>query len=353
MTIVSIVSRQRPIWTYGQAGLGHPRFQPLFSTSIFCEEPMAEIATKPLSRNFVGYGAETPHPDWPGGGRIAVNFVMNYEEGSEPSFMDGDGRSEFGLTENIASPVPTGERDLAAEGMFEYGARVGFWRIMRLFAERNLPMTVFACALALERNPEAAAAIRTSGHDICCHGWRWVEHYKLSIDEERQHIQRAIASLVATIGSRPEGWYCRYGPSVNTRQLLIEEGGFLYDSDAYNDELPYWVTSLRRPHLVVPYSLTVNDGKFVRGNLATSEDYFQYLRDTFDVLYAEGEKRPKMMSVGLHMRLAGHPGRILGLIRFLDHIQRHEAVWICKRIDIARHWRSKFPFRPGIEHIAD
>ncbi len=213
-------------------------------------------------------------------------------------------------------------------------------------------MTIFACALALERHPPAAAAIREAGHDICCHGWRWIEHYKLTKEQEREHIALAIESLTRTIGSRPLGWYCRYGPSVNTRALVTEEGGFLYDSDAYNDELPYWVLQDGVPRLVVPYSLVTNDSKFGRGVFATSDDYFTFLRDQFDMLYAEGATAPKMMSCGLHLRTIGHPARAVGLARFLDYIQGHERVWVPRRLEIAQHWHKTFPYQPGMEQIA-
>jgi len=296
-----------------------------------------------LDRDFVGYGANPPDPRWPGGARLAVNFVLNYEEGSEPSIADQDGFSEVGLTEVPGSPVPHGGRDLAAESMFEYGSRVGFWRLQRLFSERRLPMTIYACALALERNPNAAAAIRATGHDVCCHGWRWVEHFRLSEAEEREHIRRAVESLVRTIGTRPLGWYCRYGPSVNTRRLLMQEGGFLYDSDSYNDELPYYVLAEGQPQLVVPYTLTNNDTKWRNGSVATDEEFFVMLRESFDMLYEEGRTAPKMMSVGMHMRLLGHPGRASGLARFLDYVGSRPDVWICNRIDIARHWLAEHP----------
>lgn len=292
-------------------------------------------------RDYVGYGASPPDPKWPGAARLAVNFVMNYEEGSEPSFPDGDGVSESRLTEVSGSDVHG--RDLAAEGMFAYGSRVGFWRLHRLFQERNLPLTIFGCALALERNREAAQAIRRSDYDVCCHGWRWVKHYELSEEEEREHIQRAVASLHNTTGARPLGWYCRYGPSVNTRRLLLEEGGFLYDSDAYDDELPYWKRLDGKDQLVVPYSLVHNDGKFANGSFATSNEFFEFHRDAFDMLYAEGRARPKMMSIGFHMRLIGHPARAAGLARFLDYVRAHEEVWITRRVDIARHWRDHHP----------
>lgn len=297
-------------------------------------------------RDLVGYGDTPPDPQWPKGARLALNFVFNYEEGSEYAVPNGDGFSEASLTEMPASPVPHGERDLAAESMFEYGSRVGFWRLLRLFAERDLPLTVFGCAQALERNPAAVDAIKTAGHDICCHGWRWVEHYKLGAEEEARHIDRAVDSIAAMFGAPPAGWYCRSGPSLNTRRLLVRKGGFLYDSDAYNDELPYWLSVDGQAHLVLPYTLTMNDTKFARGSVAHGEDFFTYLRDGFDMLYAEGLQQPRMMSVGLHMRLAGHPARAAGLARFLDHVMRHNGVWICRREDIARHWRDRHPFDP-------
>ncbi|ONG58690.1 chitin deacetylase [Pseudoroseomonas deserti] len=296
-----------------------------------------------VRRDFRGYGANPPDPRWPKGARLAVNFVMNYEEGSEPSIQDGEGHSEWGLTESGGQQGRG--RDLAAEGMFEYGSRVGFWRLMRLFQERGLPMTVFGCALALERNPEAAAAIRESGFDLCCHGWRWVKHWELSEEEEREHIRRAVESLQKTVGNRPLGWYCRYGPSVNTRRLVAEEGGFLYDSDSYADELPWWLTVEGKPHLVVPYSLTHNDGKF-NGHVGTGDAWFSFVRDGFDMLREEGAKAPKMMSIGLHMRLIGHPARARGLAKLLDYIQQFDDVWVTRRIDIVRHWMATHPY-PG------
>jgi allantoinase len=291
-----------------------------------------------MTRDFSGYGPNPPDPHWPNGARLALNFVLNHEEGSEPSYPDGDNISEWGLTE--AAPINPGVtgRDLAAESMFAYGSRVGVWRILRLFAERDLPLTVFGCALALERNPKVAEAIRAAGHDVCCHGWRWIKHYELTEAEERAQIAKAIASITTTMGERPLGWYCRYGPSLNTRRLLIEEGGFLYDSDAYDDELPYWTQEHGRPHLVVPYTLSTNDVKFTRGTFGTADDFFTYCRDAFDMLYAEGRTHPKMLSIGLHNRIIGHPGRAAGLQRLLDHVSRHAGVWITRRIDIANHW---------------
>jgi allantoinase len=291
-------------------------------------------------RDLIGYGPTPPNPKWPNGARLALNFVLNYEEGSEYSVPDGE-RSEATLTELGSIDPGIHTRDLAAESMFEYGSRVGFWRLIRVFQDRGLPMTVFGCALALERNRPAAQAIAKAGYDVCCHGWRWVKHYELSEDEERKHIRMAIESLQKTVGARPLGWYCRYGPSVNTRRLLVEEGGFLYDSDAYNDELPYWVEVNGKPHLVVPYTLTNNDAKFGVGGLFTSDHFFTFLKDAFDVLYREGKTQPKMMSVGLHMRLAGHPARSAGLERFLDYVMKHPDVWTGRRLDIARHWISE------------
>jgi peptidoglycan/xylan/chitin deacetylase (PgdA/CDA1 family) len=258
-------------------------------------------------RDLIGYANNPPDPKWPNKARLAVNFVINYEEGSEYSIPDGDGFSEASLTESPSSTIPHGTRDLAAETLFEYGSRVGFWRLLRLFKERDFPVTLFACALALERNPKVVEAVKTSNLDICCHGWRWIEHYKLTEDKEREHIHLAIKSLTKMFGERPFGWYCRTGPSVNTRRLLVEEGGFLYDSDAYNDELPYWQTVDGKPHLVVPYSLTTNDSKFGRGWFSTGEDFFQFTKDAFDMLYEEGAYAPKMMSIVLQTQISSKP----------------------------------------------
>ncbi|MBM3525717.1 MAG: allantoinase PuuE [Alphaproteobacteria bacterium] len=297
--------------------------------------------TDGIQRDFIGYGAAPPDAKWPGGARVALNFVLNYEEGSEPSIQDGEGFTETGLTESFNRPQDVKGRDLAGESMFEYGSRVGFWRLMRAFQERGLPMTVFGCALAIERNPEAARAIAASGFDVCCHGWRWVKHFHLT----EADIAKAVASFERTVGGRPLGWYCRYGPSVNTRRLLVEEGGFLYDSDSYADELPFWRTVHGKPHLVVPYSLATNDGKYV-GWVGTGDDWFAFLRDSFDVLYREGARTPRMMSVGMHMRVVGHPGRAAGLHRFLDYVMQRKGVWITRRVDIARHWIATHPY-PG------
>lgn len=295
-------------------------------------------------RDLVGYGANPPHPKWPEDAKIALQIVLNYEEGSEYSIPDGDETSEIYLREVPGSSMGKGMRDLQVESVYEYGSRAGFWRLMRLFKAKNIQVTIFGAALALERNPAAAAAIVDAGYDICCHGWRWIGYHLLDETEEREHIQKAIASLKKLTGDRPLGWYCRYAPSVNTRRLIVEEGGFLYDSDAYNDDLPYWVEVADKSHLVIPYTLDNNDMKYcVAPGFNNGNDFYTYLKDAFDVLYAEGETAPKMMSVGLHARLAGKPGRIAALARFIDYVQSHDRVWICRRLDIARHWYKYHP----------
>ncbi len=297
-------------------------------------------------RDFVGYGANPPNPHWPNGARLAVQIVMNYEEGSETSIPEGDGISETYLTEVPGATLGPGKRDLIVESVYEYGSRAGFWRLMRMFDERKLPITVFGAALALERNPEAAAAIRAAGYEVCSHGRRWVDFSGMSEEQERAEMREAIASIERTTGERPYGWYCRYAPSVNTRRLVVEEGGFLYDADAYNDDLPYWVKVGKKDHLVIPYTLDVNDMKFsVAPGFTSPSGYFEYMRDAFDVLYREGKTQPKMMSIGLHTRLAGRPGRAGALERFLDHIAKHDDVWVCRRVDIARHWIAEHPAR--------
>ncbi|SHG00634.1 Peptidoglycan/xylan/chitin deacetylase, PgdA/CDA1 family [Kaistia soli DSM 19436] len=290
-------------------------------------------------RDFIGYGPTPPHPRWPGGARLALNIVLNVEEGSERSFPDGDEMTEDGLTEGGVGGFKG--RDLAAESMFEYGARAGFWRILRTLAERGVTATTFACAVAIERNPAIAAAIRSAGFDVCCHGYRWEPVQLLGEERERELVAKAVASLTETLGSPPSGWYCRYAPSVFTRRIIAEHGGFLYDSDSYADDLPYYVQVAGQPHLVVPYTLTNNDTKFVRGGISTGRQFADYLIEAFDVLYREGAETPKMMSVGLHSRIIGHAARISGLERFLDHVARHDDVWICRREDIARHWLTE------------
>lgn len=292
-------------------------------------------------RDFVGYAGKPPDPKWPNGARLAINFAMNFEEGSEPSFADKDNLTEAALTE--VGPQGLKGRDLAAESQFEYGSRVGFWRIHRIFQERGLPLTVFACALALERNLPAAKAIRDADYDVCCHGYRWEKHYEMELEFERERIRKAVSSLEKSVGRRPLGWYCRYSPSLNTRRLLVEEGGFLYDSDCYNDELPYWVKVGNSSHLVVPYTLGVNDSKYARAIFATSDDFLTYAKDALDLMLREGASQPKMLSVGMHLRITGHPSRAAGIERFLDHVLKQKDVLVCRREDIARHWIQHHP----------
>ncbi len=294
-------------------------------------------------RDMLGYGRDPPHADWPGGARVAVQFVLNYEEGGENNILHGDAASEAFLSEIVGAQPLTGQRHLNMESIYEYGSRVGVWRLLRLFAERKLHLTVFAVGMALERNPDAAKAFVDAGHEVASHGWRWIDYQNVDEKTEREHIKRAIAAIEKTCGQRPLGWYTgRVGP--NTRRLVAEEGGFLYDADSYADDLPYWVKVEGRDQLIVPYTLDANDMRFATAQGFNSGDqFFAYLRDSFDVLYVEGQDKPKMMSVGLHCRLVGRPGRAASLQRFLDHIQKHDKVWICRRVDIARHWRKKHP----------
>jgi allantoinase len=296
-------------------------------------------------RDLVGYGRTPPDPAWPGGARLALQIVMNYEEGGERSVLHGDPESEAFLQEVVGMTPLRDTRNLQVESMYEYGSRVGFWRLLRVFAERDIKISVFAVAMALERHPEAAAAIVEAGHEVVSHGWRWIDYQFVPEDVEREHMRRAVESITRLTGSRPLGWYTgRLSP--NTRRLVAEEGGFLYDADAYNDDLPFWTLEAGRPHLVIPYSLDNNDMKFATPQgFSTGDEWLAYVRDAFDVLYAEGAEQPRMMSVGLHMRLMGRPGRVAALRRFLDHVERHDRVWICRRLDIARHWIARHPYR--------
>lgn len=297
--------------------------------------------TDHLTRDFAGYGANPPDAHWPNGAKLALNFVMNIEEGGEPSVPDGDTATEQGLIEAGGDPMPG--RNLAAETMFEYGSRIGFWRLARLFQARGLPFTAMACGLALERNPAICDWLRTADADICAHGWRWEHHRALTRDEEAERIAHTFDTVQRLTGKPAEGWYCRYGPSLHTRELVAAHGGFTYDSDAYNDELPYWTRVHGKDHLVLPYSLATNDAKFMRGGIATAADFFDYLKDTVDFMCAEPGSR--MLSVGLHLRVIGHPGRAAGLARFLDLVRGRSDVWICRRGDIARHWQAHHPAR--------
>jgi len=298
-------------------------------------------------RDLAGYGANPPDIRWPNGARLAVNFVLNVEEGSEYSIGDADGKSESALSEVRASRVPPGDRDLAAESMYEYGSRVGFWRIYELFRNRGLPLTVFASALALERTPDIAAAIAATDWDICAHGYRWIEQYHLNSEEEAEQISKAYDSLTNSLGRSPRSWYCRYSASPNTRGLVAAHGGYDYDNDAYNDDLPYWTEVSGTPHLVLPYTMVNNDAKFLSGDVFSGRAFGEFLIDGFDVLREEAKTKLRTMSIGLHSRIIGHPGRMAGLIHFLDHLADHPDVWVCGRDEIADHWRKSVPAGKG------
>ena len=302
-------------------------------------------------RDLIGYGRHPPYANWPGRARIALQFVLNYEEGGENCVLHGDPGSEQFLSEIIgAATFPA--RHLSMESIYEYGSRVGVWRILREFERRALPLTVFGVAMALERHPELTAAFVELGHEIASHGWRWIHYQNMDAQTERSHLELAVEIQKALTGAAPFGWYTGRD-SPNTRRLVVEHGGFLYDSDYYGDDLPFWTEVLlsdgqRRPHLVVPYTLDANDMRFATAQgFNTAEHFFQYLKDSFDVLYAEGEEMPRMLSVGMHCRLLGRPGRLRALQRFLDYVEQHDRVWICRRVDLARHWIQHHPYRPA------
>jgi allantoinase len=302
-------------------------------------------------RDLIGYGRNPPHADWPGKARIAVQFVLNYEEGGENSVLHGDAGSEQFLSE-IVGAASYAARHMSMESIYEYGSRVGGWRILDEFARRGLPLTVFGVAMAMQRHPDFIRACVDAGHEIASHGWRWIHYQHMDAAEEREHLLRAVEIHREITGSVPSGWYTGRD-SPNTRRLVVEHGGFEYDSDYYGDDLPFWTEvevagGDRKPHLVVPYTLDTNDMRFATPQgFNTAAHFFDYLRDSFDVLYAEGELRPRMLSVGMHCRLLGRPGRFIALQRFLDHIARHEHVWVCRRIDIARHWKARHPYKTG------
>ena len=304
----------------------------------------------PYPRDMVGYGANVPHAQWPDRARIAVQFVLNYEEGGENNVLHGDPTSETFLSELVTAQAYE-NRHMTMESMYEYGSRVGVWRILREFEKRGLPLTVFGVSMALERYPELTQAFVDLGHEIACHGFKWIHYQNLPEATEKRHIGLATHILRdMTAGQWPQGWYTGRD-SPNTRRLVVDHGGYEYDSDYYGDDLPFWMKVTRTdgavvPHLVVPYSLDCNDMRFVQAQgFNTGEHFLQYLKDSFDVLYAEGEQAPKMMSIGMHCRLLGKPGRFGALQKFLDHVQRHDCVWICRRIDIARHWKQTHPFK--------
>ena len=306
-------------------------------------------STLPYPRDLIGYGRNPPHAQWPGQARVAVQFVLNYEEGGENATLHGDSGSEQFLSE-MFNPPSFADRHLSMEGIYEYGSRVGVWRILREFEKRGLPLTVFGVSMALQRHPELTAAFVELCHEIACHGWRWINYQQTDEATERLHMQTGINIIRELTGQTPAGWYTGRD-SPNTRRLLLDQGGFEYDSDYYGDDLPFWMKVKKSdgavvPHLVVPYTLDVNDMRFaLPQGYSQAQDFFVYLRDSFDVLYAEGAESPKMMSIGMHCRLLGRSGRMLALQQFLDHIEKHDRVWVCKRVDIARHWKAVHPFK--------
>ncbi len=290
-----------------------------------------------MERDLVGYGKRPPQPGWPDRARLALSFVLNYEEGGESSVLEGDPAAEAFLHEVVGAPATVGRRNLNVESMFEYGSRSGFWRVHRIFTGHRVPLTVYAVGQALERNPQAARAMVAAGWEVASHGWRWIDYMELSQEEERAHIRRSIEAIERACGVRPVGWYTGR-VSEHTRRLVVEEGGFLYDSDSYADELPYWVEVGGRRHLVIPYTLDANDFKFLLVNgFVTASDFLEYLVDSFEQLYEEGGR---MMSVGLHCRIVGRPGRARALDRFLAHVRERDGVWMTTRAEIARHWHA-------------
>ncbi|WP_418145901.1 allantoinase PuuE [Variovorax paradoxus] len=303
-------------------------------------------------RDLVGYGRNPPHAQWPGGARIAVQFVLNYEEGGENATLHGDAGSEQFLSE-MFNPASFPDRHISMEGIYEYGSRAGVWRILREFEKRGLPLTVFGVGMALARYPELAAAFKELGHEIACHGWRWIHYQNLDEATEREHMRLGMEAIEKLTGERALGWYTGRD-SPRTRRLVADYGGFEYDSDYYGDDLPFWMKVQKTdgsvvPQLIVPYTLDCNDMRFaLPQGYSHADPFFQYMKDSFDALYAEGDPQgdnsPKMMSIGMHCRLLGRPGRITALQRFLDHIGQHEDVWVCRRVDIARHWKQAHPY---------
>ncbi len=305
-------------------------------------------------RDLIGYGAQPPHANWPNGARIALQFVLNYEEGGENCVLHGDAASETFLSEIIGAQAFT-MRHMSMESLYEYGSRAGLWRILRLFEQHKMPLTIFGVAMALQRHPEAVAAFQELGHEIACHGLRWISYQHVDKATERAHMQEAIAIIEQITGSKPLGWYTGRD-SPNTRALLLEQGGFAYDSDYYGDDLPFWQVvehgeaEQHSPHLIVPYTLDTNDMRFAAmQGFNSGTQFFDYLKDAFDVLYAEGDpqglNQAKMLSIGLHCRIIGRPARLASLARFLDYVQQHDKVWVTRRIDIARHWQQEHPFQ--------
>ncbi|MFO6300231.1 allantoinase PuuE [Rahnella selenatireducens] len=308
--------------------------------------------TENYPRDLIGYAGRPPHANWPGNARIAVQFVLNYEEGAENNVLHGDAGSEQFLSDIIgAASFP--DRHMSMDSLYEYGSRAGFWRIHNEFQKRDLPLTVFGVAMALARNPEIVSAIKAADYDVVSHGWRWIHYQNMSKAEEAEHMAKAITVLRDLFGKAPLGWYTGRD-SPNTRQLVAESGGFQYDSDYYGDDLPFW-TPVRlengeiKQHLVIPYTLETNDMRFASPQgFNTGEQFYTYLKDTFDVLYEEGETSPKMMSIGMHCRILGRPGRFRALQRFLDYVESHDRVWVCKRQEIADHWGATHPAKKGL-----
>lgn len=295
-------------------------------------------------RDLIGYAGRPPHAQWPGAARIAIQFVLNYEEGGENSVLHGDPAAEAFLSDIVDAQPVHGARHMSMESLYEYGSRAGFWRILQLFAERGVLLTVYGVAMAMQRNPAAVDAMLDAGWEIASHGYRWINYQDVPEDVEREHIARAVEIHRELTGERPLGWY-QGRTSPNTARLVVEEGGFVYDADSYADDLPYYDVRYGRPQLIVPYTLESNDMRFVAvQGFNAGDQFFNYLKDAFDTLYAEGDTAPKMMSVGLHCRVIGRPGRFAALRRFLDYVQSHERVWIARRIDIARHWLATHPY---------
>ena len=292
-------------------------------------------------RDFIGYGKTPPVVRWPNGAQIAISVVVNYEEGSEYSLLDGDSTHE--VNNEVPSPVPLKQRDLANESFFEYGSRVGVWRILKILDEYSIPASFFSCALALERNPTVGPAIVSAGHEVVGHGNRWEEYYLLGKEDEKLAIETAVKSITASTGVRPVGWYTRYAPSENTRELIASHGGFLYDSNSYSDDIPYYVDVDNNPWLVIPYSLEVNDTRFWRGGMNRPSDFLETLINTFDVLYEEGAENPKLMNIGLHCRIAGRPSRAAVIKQFFDYVETKNNVWFTRRDQIADWWLEEFP----------
>lgn len=313
---------------------------------------MTYDSTALYPRDLIGYGRKPPHAQWPGQARIALQFVLNYEEGGEKAVLHGDAGSEQFLSE-MFNPAAFPDRHLSMEGIYEYGSRAGVWRLLREFEKRGLPMTIFGVGMALQRHPEVTAAFVELGHEIACHGWRWISYQNIDEATEREHLRLGMDVIEKMTGQRPLGWYTGRD-SPRTRRLVADDASTLYDSDYYGDDLPFWMKVARTdgqvvPRLVVPYTLDTNDMRFSSAQgFAQSEDFFIYLRDSFDALYAEGdpngENAPKMLSIGMHCRLLGRPGRIVALQRFLDHVAKHDQAWVCRRVDIARHWQAVHPF---------